>query len=77
LHRLKPSVLAAVEASHSVPHDETGGFSPWLDLAGMMHEHQFFQVVPLVTAVRIGIGGPVGRARRPWSTCCAAGSRSG
>jgi len=41
LHRLKPSVLAAVEASHSVPHDGDRWVLAWLDLAGMMHEHQF------------------------------------
>jgi urease accessory protein len=41
LHRLKPAVLAAVEASRSIPGDEIGGFSPWLDLAGMAHEHHF------------------------------------
>jgi urease accessory protein len=41
LHRLKPDVLAAVEASRSISRDEIGGFSPWFDLAGMAHEHQF------------------------------------
>jgi urease accessory protein len=41
LHRLKPAVSAAVQASRAVALDELGGFSPWLDLAGMAHEHQF------------------------------------
>jgi urease accessory protein len=41
LHRLKPSIEAAVGASHAVSRDDMGGFSPWVDLAGMAHEHQF------------------------------------
>jgi urease accessory protein len=40
LHALKPAVRAAVEMSRLVQRDEIGGFSPWLDLAGMAHEHQ-------------------------------------
>jgi urease accessory protein len=45
LHGLKPAVLEAVEASQSVPREEIGGFSPWLDLAGMAHEHHFSRLV--------------------------------
>jgi urease accessory protein len=41
LHRLKPAVSAAAETSGSIPVDELGVFSPWLDLAGMAHEQQF------------------------------------
>jgi urease accessory protein len=41
LHRLKPAVSAAVQTSRTILLDELGGFSPWLDLAGMAHEHQF------------------------------------
>jgi urease accessory protein len=41
LHRLKPAVSAAAETSRSIPVDELGVFSPWLDLAGMAHEQQF------------------------------------
>jgi urease accessory protein len=40
LHKLKPSVRAAVDVSASLAKDDIGGFSPWLDLAGMAHEHQ-------------------------------------
>jgi urease accessory protein len=41
LHRLKPAVCASVERSYALTRDEVGGFAPWLDLAGMAHEHQF------------------------------------
>jgi urease accessory protein len=41
LHRLKPALQAAVETSGTVQRDDLGTFSPWLDLAGMAHEHQF------------------------------------
>jgi urease accessory protein len=41
LHRLKPAVSAAAVASLAIQTDEIGAFSPWLDLAGMTHEHQF------------------------------------
>jgi urease accessory protein len=41
LHRLKPAVRAAAETSRSIRREELGGFSPWLDLAGMAHEQQF------------------------------------
>lgn len=41
LHYLKPAVGTAVESSRSVPIDDVGAFSPWLDLACMAHEHQF------------------------------------
>jgi urease accessory protein len=41
LHRLKPEVGSSVERSYAVTLDEIGGFAPWLDLAGMAHEHQF------------------------------------
>jgi urease accessory protein len=41
LDRLKPAVRAAVEASESISREDAGGFSPWLDLAGMAHEQQF------------------------------------
>jgi urease accessory protein len=41
LHRLKPAVSAAAETSRSIPREALGVFSPWLDLAGMAHEHQF------------------------------------
>jgi urease accessory protein len=41
LHGLKPAVCSSVERSYAVTLDEIGGFAPWLDLAGMAHEHQF------------------------------------
>jgi urease accessory protein len=41
LDRLKPAVWAAVETSQSISREDAGGFAPWLDLAGMAHEHQF------------------------------------
>jgi len=40
LHLLKPAVHQAVEASLTLGRDEIGGFSPWLDLAGMTHAQQ-------------------------------------
>jgi urease accessory protein len=41
LDRLKPAVCAALETSQSISREDAGGFSPWLDLAGMAHEQQF------------------------------------
>jgi len=40
LHLLKPAVREAVDVSLSLERDEIGGFSPWLDLAGMTHARQ-------------------------------------
>jgi urease accessory protein UreF len=40
LHLLKPAVREAAEVSVSLTRDEIGGFSPWLDLAGMAHAQQ-------------------------------------
>jgi urease accessory protein len=40
LNSLKSAVRGAVSASYAVGRDDLGGFSPWLDLAGMAHEHQ-------------------------------------
>ena len=40
LHLLKPAVHQAVEASLTLERDQIGGFSPWLDLAGMTHAQQ-------------------------------------
>jgi urease accessory protein len=40
LHLLKPAVHEAVDVSLGLRRDEIGGFSPWLDLAGMAHAQQ-------------------------------------
>ncbi|HLQ31564.1 MAG TPA: urease accessory UreF family protein [Chloroflexota bacterium] len=41
LQNLKPAIRAAIDRSQRVPLDEAGCFTPWLDLAGMRHDHQF------------------------------------
>ncbi|HVA24191.1 MAG TPA: urease accessory UreF family protein [Chloroflexota bacterium] len=41
LHALKPAMRAAVDTSLSLPIEEAGAFSPWLDMAGIRHEQQF------------------------------------
>ncbi len=41
LHALKPDVAAAVQTSLTVPLDEAGTFTPWLDMAGLQHAQQF------------------------------------
>src|SRR5260370_10928508 len=40
LDRLKPAVSAAVAESWTIAREQIGGFTPWLDLAGMAHAHQ-------------------------------------
>ncbi len=44
LKTLRPAMTAAVERARTLPVDETGAFSPFLDIAGIRHRQQFARV---------------------------------